>query len=133
MSTWTARGRTREPVVDEADGVAVVAFLPLPNAAQPRHLHRRREHGEGRLGRAFEDACKTARDDWRFEPAYWDVLAMLGADLRHDQERSLGNHVDVIQRRCRLEASCWRTLAPLPEFTDGLYSLPQGAFLSQQF
>ena len=110
-------GRQRERVVDKADGVAIAALQPPADLAQPRHVHRRSEQREDGLGRTFEDAYEIARDDWRFEPAYRDVLPTLGADLRHDQERCSRYQVDLEQRRCVGEGSCRGPLAAAAQFS----------------
>ena len=111
-------GRHRKGVVDEADGIAVIALEPPADMAQPRHVHGRRKQCEIGQARVREYPHEIARNDRRFQPADGRVLPALRTDFRNHQKRRVGEDVDVVESRRRRELARRRACAVLTVGAD---------------
>ncbi len=116
--------RKREGVVDEANGVAVVALETSTDVAEPRHVHGRGQQREVAQGGVLKDTHEIARDHRRLQPADGRVLAPLGTDLRDHQERRCRQDVRLEEGRCVGERQCLFPAAAKPVGPDGGHALP---------
>src|SRR5438309_7687435 len=69
---WLGPGKR---VVDDADGIAVVAFQPSADVAQPRHVHARGEDAEVKQAGIVQHKHEIAWNGWRLKPAYGYVVS----------------------------------------------------------
>ena len=77
-------GRQRERVVDQTDGVTVIALQSPADVAQPCHVHGRGEQGEDRLRCVRQGEGRVARNRRRFQPADGHVLPAFRTDPGND-------------------------------------------------
>ena len=92
-------GRRRKGIVDEADGIAVTAFQPPTDMAQPGHVHGGGEQRKISEGGVLKHKNEIAGDRRWSHPPGRHIFPPLRTHLGNDQKRRGGKNVHMIERR----------------------------------